>query len=204
MQSFQLHPPTAGHTTMALPLRSSSPRTAISTFSLDLMPRSVQPRELHPFSVHFSMETRNWIATICKVTDTGLDAKRHLQFSFHSEREAKKFCQAYSPPKVKTPTDHCPICRGSFTKHSRPHHCRNCGSSCCDKCSTRWCIRMLPKTFLGSANAITARVCRTCDWLSNAFCMALIQGKYDDALALYNTKNVNLRTSFADINREAM
>lgn len=52
--------------------------------------------------------------------------------------------------------------------------------------------------------ALTARVCRTCDWLSNAFCMALIQGKYDDALALYNTKNVNLRTCFADINREAM
>jgi hypothetical protein len=34
--------------------------------------------------------------------------------------------------------------------------------------------------------------------------MALLQGRFDDALAIHETGNVNLRTSFADIHREAM
>uniref|UniRef100_A0A6U1PLW1 RING-type domain-containing protein n=1 Tax=Cyclophora tenuis TaxID=216820 RepID=A0A6U1PLW1_CYCTE len=40
--------------------------------------------------------------------------------------------------------------------------------------------------------------------MSNAFCMALLQGKSDDAKQLFDTGNVNLRTSFAGINGEAM
>jgi hypothetical protein len=34
--------------------------------------------------------------------------------------------------------------------------------------------------------------------------MALLQGKYEDAVTVYDTGNVNLRSSFAGINREAM
>jgi hypothetical protein len=63
---------------------------------------------------------------------------------------------------------------------------------------------MIPKTYINSAQSLTVRVCKTCDWFSNAFCIALLQGKVEEAQQIFEAGNVNLRTSFADINREAM
>jgi hypothetical protein len=64
---------------------------------------------------------------------------------------------------------------------------------------------MIPKTYLGNANAaMTVRVCKSCDWLSNAFCMALLRGSLEDAFRFHSTGNVNLRCTFADISKEAM
>ena len=66
---------------------------------------------------------------------------------------------------------------------------------------------MLPRTFLGvkaGTTALTIRVCKSCDWLSNAFCLALLQGDFAAAKKFEQTGNVNLRCSFADIHKEAM
>jgi hypothetical protein len=66
---------------------------------------------------------------------------------------------------------------------------------------------MIPKTYLSrdpSVAALTVRVCKSCDWLSNAFCMALLQGQKENAIRIHETGNINLRCTFADIHKEAM
>jgi len=149
--------------------------------------------------------TRKYIATITRTVD---DTNRPIQFPFATEREAKKFAKAYTPPKMLGLTSACQICNVRFDTNqrnpARRGNCRNCGVCICENCSTRWGMRMVPRTFLNTAQSLTVRACKSCDWLSNAFCMALIQGNYDDAVKLYETGNVNLRTCFADINGEAM
>jgi len=45
---------------------------------------------------------------------------------------------------------------------------------------------MIPKTYLVYPTT-WLRVCRACDWLSNAFCMALLQGRYEDAIRIHST-----------------
>jgi hypothetical protein len=62
---------------------------------------------------------------------------------------------------------------------------------------------MLPKTYV-SQQTTTVRVCTNCDWISNAFCISLLHGKFEDAIKIFDTGNVNLRAVFADINGEAM
>ena len=64
--------------------------------------------------------------------------------------------------------------------------------------------QMIPKTYVASNSSVTVRVCGSCNWLSNAFCKALLQGNYESAVKLYETGNVNLRCTFADIKKEAM
>lgn len=178
--------------------RPGSPR---SGFDLALIPQDrIIKRTLMPWSVHHSLATGKWIATITRTeygqADRGV---RRQQFSFRSEREARKFCKSYAPPRLRTGNT-CLLCHKTACLM---RHCRNCGVTTCDNCSTRWGAKMVPKTYCQSV-AITQRVCRSCDWLSNAFCMALLQGRYQDALTLHDTGNVNLRTSFADIHQEAM
>ena len=200
-----------------------------SDFSLDLMPvDKIVKRSLHAWSVHHSLTTSNWIATISRPVENSPNSKtRHAQFVFNTEREARKFCQAYAPPKYADQ----PFCQGCRQQGSF-RHCRNCGVNLCDACSTKWGLRMIPKTYLLYPTT-WVRVCRACDWLSNAFCMALLQGRYEDALRIHSTVrsfgkysfripvfffwhanepkcpvftvqgNVNLRTSFADIRGEA-
>lgn len=64
---------------------------------------------------------------------------------------------------------------------------------------------MIPKTYVHSAyQPQVVRVCSSCQWLSNAFCLALLKGCYHDAVAIYESGNVNLRTSFAGIRGESM
>ena len=184
----------------------------VSCFDPSLMPtESIRKREIQAFSVHFSVATSNWIATLARPSDvlstaTNTDEKRRcVSFSFVSEREARKFAKAYSPPKMMTGSKTCVGCKKSFNSKQRPFHCRNCGSQICEKCSTRWGIRMIPKTYVNTPNTpLTVRVCKACDWLSNAFCMSLLHGKYEDAISFHATGNVNLRCTFADIHKEAM
>jgi hypothetical protein len=101
-------------------------------------------------------------------------------------------------------TPECQICKSAFNHRSRSSACRNCGVCICDRCSWRWAIRMVPKTYVSSTQALTVRVCKNCDWLSNAFCISLLQGKFEAVQKLHRTGNLNLRSSFADINGEAM
>jgi hypothetical protein len=184
----------------------SSPTTS-SSFDVSLMPVAIHKRTFYPFSVHLSALTGRWVATITNagVGEPPSESKRTIQVSFHTEREARKFAKAFSPPKMMTPPFlECLVCFTTFNHRNRPYHCRNCGASICDKCSTRWGCRMIPKTYFLNAQAMTVRVCKSCNWLSNAFCMALLQGNYEDAITVFETGNVNLRSTFAGINGEAM
>ncbi|GAX16981.1 hypothetical protein FisN_5Hh360 [Fistulifera solaris] len=172
-----------------------------SDFDLSLMHRyKIIKRTLAQWSVHRSLTTQNWIATISRPDQQNPEKIRHIQFPFATEKEARTFCKSYAPPKMSSSTV-CEIC----ATHPNPtvRHCRNCGASVCDKCSVRWGARMVPKTYSSSA-ALTQRVCKSCDWLSNAFCMSLLKGRFAEAQTLFQTGNVNLRTSFADIREEAM
>lgn len=180
----------------------------VSCFDAALMPvDSIRKRELHSFSVHYSLATSKWIATLVRPLELCDEKRRCVSFSFATEREARKFAKVYSPPKMMTNASRCVCCSIPFSDDAkaRPFNCRNCGSQVCDKCSTRWGIRMIPKTYLANPNsAMTVRVCKSCDWLSNAFCMALLRGSLPDALRFHATGNINLRCTFADISREAM
>lgn len=174
-----------------------------SRFTPEQMPAAIYRRNLNQCSVHYSPATFKWIATINRST-VGFEGRKTCRFSFPSEQEARKFCKSYAPPKIMPISTKCLICTLAFDKKVRPNHCRNCGVCICDECSTRWSIRMMPETYVDYAHTVTMRVCKSCDWLSNAFCMALLEGKMDFAVQLVETGNVNLRSTFANINREAM
>jgi len=194
-----------GHSQQNMPRR-------VSCFDVSLMPTdSIRKRELHAFSVHYSVATSKWIATLARPSGDSShqsdEKRRCVSFPFTTEGAAQKFAKAYSPPKMMTGAIRCICCSTPFNGEPkcRAFNCRNCGSQICDKCSTRWGIRMVPKTYLPYQNsAMTVRVCKSCDWLSNAFCMALLRGNYRDAVRLHETGNINLRCTFADISREAM
>jgi hypothetical protein len=172
---------------------------SLSEFDLSLMPRGrIFPRTLHQWSVHHSLTTSNWIATISRPDPTDSQKMKYVQFPFSTEREARKFCNCFAPPKLCVGIQECMLCQ-----QPKARHCRNCGASVCGRCSTRWGARMVPKTYM-NIQSLTVSVCKSCDWLSNAFCMALLQGRFQDVQQIYQTGNVNLRTSFADIHREAM
>jgi hypothetical protein len=182
----------------------------MSCFDASLMPtQSIRKRELHAFSVHFSVVTAKWITTLSRPpeghTSRADEKRRCVSFSFNTEREARKFAKVHTPPKMMTGATACVCCSVPFNTMCWSYHCRNCSAQVCDKCLTRWGILMIPKTYLSNPNSsLTVRVCNSCDWLSNAFCMALLQGKYEDALSFHATGNVNLRCTFADISKEAM
>lgn len=179
-----------------------------SSFEVTDMPvDQIRRRLLHQHSCHYSLPSSCWIATIVRLDNRSTETKRmpYSQFAFASEEEAKKFCKAYSPPKMMEVEENCSICNVGFTAKVKPFHCRNCGTCICDKCTTRWSARMVPKTYIHSAyQPQVVRVCRSCDWLSNSFCLSLLKGCYQDALTLYDTGNVNLRTCFAGIRSESM
>jgi hypothetical protein len=200
----------------------------ISDFDASLIPRNaIYTRQHHAFSVHYSVATAKWIVTLAgqgPALMPGATSSIHhsehnsndkrgrcVSFSFASEREARKFAKAYTPPKMMTDASKCFICSTTFsTRCCPPFHCRNCGVCICDQCSTRWGVRMIPRTYLVTtgnstkSSALTTRVCKSCDWLSNAFCMALLQGKYENAIIFHESGNINLRCCFADIHKEAM
>jgi hypothetical protein len=226
------------------------PAAPTSEFCLSLMPRDkIVRRTLHSWNVHYSLTTSKWVATITRPDSTTTATTRssssnahnirHVQFSFDSERQARKFCWSYAPPKMSTSL-HCqmrtspvPARRNNASSSAATcsgsrHHCRNCGVTICESssCSAKWGNRMVPKTYIPSSshhllsssssssssansnysnnnnnnsssnnmtysassnNTRVVRVCKSCDWLSNAFCMALIQGRYQDALIFHDT-----------------
>mmetsp|Transcript_27070 Transcript_27070/g.45107 ORF Transcript_27070/g.45107 Transcript_27070/m.45107 type:complete len:353 (+) Transcript_27070:174-1232(+) len=174
-----------------------------SRFDVSYIPEGLHARRLEQHSVHYNPGTRLWVATIARPERAECTGKKTVSFKFKGEREAKKFAHAYSPPKIVAVTSACQVCSSSFNNRMRPCSCRNCGACICEKCSARWGIRMLPKTYVPQQST-TVRVCQSCDWLSNAFCISLLHGKLRDAIKIFETGNVNLRTTFASINGEAM
>ena len=184
---------------MALPGMTNPASTAprprvVSDFDMSRMP-VIHQRNLHPWSVHRSITTGKYVATVARyitssTSNVGLNHSmfkvKHMQFPFPAEREARMFCKAYSPPKLSTEVASCLVCRTTMCAASTRRHCRNCGAGICERCTERWGVRMVPKTYVPQI-ATTVRVCKSCHWLSNAFCMALLQGRYQDAIRLYET-----------------
>jgi hypothetical protein len=184
-------------TAVAAPTRA---RTT-SDYDVSHMPHGrIFQRSLHQWSVHHSLTTSNWIATISRPDLSDPQKVKYVQFPFSTEKEARQFCKCYAPPKLCVDVQVCMLCR----EQPKTRNCRNCGASFCGRCSTRWGARMIPKTYMNGQPSLRVSVCKSCDWLSNAFCMALLQGRVQDVQQIYQTGNVNLRTSFADIRREAM
>lgn len=188
---------------MATSTAAPAPNRARTTSDFDLsnMPLSrIFVRTPHQWSVHHSLTTSKWIATISRPCTTDPQKPKFVQFAFATEKEARKFCKCYAHPKCCSDVQTCMLCR----EQPKARHCRNCGASICGRCTTRWGARMVPKTFMNGQPSLRVAVCKSCDWLSNAFCMALLQGRFQDVQQIYQTGNVNLRTSFADIHKEAM
>jgi hypothetical protein len=124
-------------------------------------------------------------------------------FSFSTEREARESAIANAPPKMVPFSDSqsCFICKGNFAMFRRAAHCRNCGVCVCSGCSTTWPSKMLPATY-NLKNEAQVRVCQSCNGLSVAFKKALLEGDFDEAVAIYNTGNINLRTPFPLVSKK--
>jgi hypothetical protein len=62
---------------------------------------------------------------------------------------------------------------------------------------------MLPATYNIKHEGMV-NICKACDWLCSAFRLALLNGDYDKAIALYETGNINLTTPFANVKGELL
>ena len=183
----------------------SSDRSATQPDRSAAQPEAVYTRTLLTASVYHNQATDLWITTINtnqKPSATNKsNAARYLKaFSFFTEREARESAYANAPPRM-TPFSECPncfICRGRFAVFRRSSHCRNCGVSVCGSCSTSWSARMIPETY-NVKKAKSVKICKSCNFLAGAFRHALLEGQYDEAIALYNTGNINLRCPFMNV-----
>lgn len=182
-------------------------RVPISSFDIShLSGNVIRKRELHAFSVHYSVPTSSWVTRI--ISYSAVENKpKCLSFSFATEADGRNFGKAYSPPKKVTGSLLCACCSVNFSSKVASCHCKNCGVQICNGCSRRWGLGMVPKTYLRGQSYVsssTVRVCKSCAWQSNAFCMALLQGQHNNAVLIHAKGNVNLRCAFADIQKEAM
>lgn len=62
---------------------------------------------------------------------------------------------------------------------------------------------MLPETYLSKKGSFV-HVCRSCDWLSVSFRVALLEGNLDQSVAIHGTGNVNLHTPFCIVKGELL
>lgn len=83
----------------------------------------------------------------------------------------------------------------------RACHCRNCGVCVCNACATTWPSRMIPDTY-NLKKESTVKICKSCNFLSGAFKKALHDGDYEEAIALYGSGNINLRTPFPQLGKK--
>jgi len=171
-------------------------------------PDVIAARTLVPSSIHLSNSTSNlWILTVDTNNGGWKTEKSTLHaFSFSTVEEAREASLSFSPPLL-TPFDKAPtcyVCDGKFAIFRRAVHCKNCGSCVCRKCVVSWPVSRLPQTY-NHKREPKLHVCRSCNQLNDSFYNALIHGHEDEALALYETGNVNLRSPFGkDGNSEIM
>lgn len=171
-------------------------------------PDQIHPRILLTATVYHNTATNLWIATINTnqkgVAKNPKTASKYLKaFSFLSEKEARESAIANAPPKMLPFTEHasCQSCHAKFAMFRRASHCRNCGVCVCNTCSTMWPAKMIPETYNLKKEA-NVRVCKSCTHLSASFKKALLDGNYEEAVAVYGSGNVNLRTPFPQFSKK--
>eukprot|EP00535_Pseudo-nitzschia_heimii_P005498 CAMPEP_0197186784 /NCGR_PEP_ID=MMETSP1423-20130617/14612_1 /TAXON_ID=476441 /ORGANISM="Pseudo-nitzschia heimii, Strain UNC1101" /LENGTH=724 /DNA_ID=CAMNT_0042638191 /DNA_START=135 /DNA_END=2310 /DNA_ORIENTATION=+ len=182
-----------------LPRSNSS--TALNSISSQ-QPERIHSRILLTATVYNNTATNLWIATINTnqkgVAKNPTKASRYLKaFSFSTEKEARESAIANAPPKMMKFSENscCFICKGKFAVFRRASHCRNCGVCICSACSTTWPAKALPETY-NLKKESQVKVCKSCNYLSSAFKKALLEGDYEEAIAVYGSGNINLRTPF--------
>jgi hypothetical protein len=165
-------------------------------------PERIHSRILLTATVYHNTATNLWIATINTnqkgVAKNPSTASKFLKaFSFSSEKEARESAIANAPPKMMKFEDNpsCFICRGKFAMFRRACHCRNCGVCVCNSCATTWPSKSIPETY-NLKKESTVKICKSCHFLSSAFKKSLLDGDYEEAIALYGSGNINLRTPF--------
>lgn len=143
---------TAGQTSASASSIERMRSARVSCFDASLLPTDkVRKRELHAFSVHYSLATSKWIATIprpCASISRSDNKPSVRSFPFDHERDARKFAKFYTPPKMMTDAKNCTVCCCSFNAKGASFNCRNCGSQICDKCSVRWGYEWCQKPIL--------------------------------------------------------
>ena len=171
-------------------------------------PERIHSRILLTATVYHNTATNLWIATINTnqkgVAKNPATASKYLKaFSFFSEKEARESAIANAPPKMMPFTEHrnCFVCNGKFAMLRRAGHCRNCGVCVCNSCSTTWPSKMIPATY-NLKKESQVKVCKSCNHLSSSFKKALLDGDYEEAIALYGSGNVNLRTPFPQFTKK--
>ena len=191
-----------------LPRSEPSPTASVSSHVSWQQPEQIHSRILLTATVYHNTATNLWIATINTnqkgVAKNPATASKFLKaFSFASEKEARESAIANAPPKMISFDDchHCFICKGKFAMFRRAGHCRNCGVCVCSTCSTTWPSKMIPETY-NLKKESQVKICKSCNFLSGAFKKALVDGDYEEALALYGSGNVNLRTPFPQTSKK--
>lgn len=165
-------------------------------------PERIHSRILLTATVYHNTATNLWIATINTnqkgVAKNPAKASRYLKaFSFSTEKEARESAIANAPPKMMKFDENstCYICQGKFAMFRRACHCRNCGVCVCSACSTSWPAKAIPETY-NLKKESQVKICKSCNFLSGCFKRALLEGDYEEAIALYGSGNINLRTPF--------
>jgi len=185
-----------------LPRANHSSKGSVSSNVSWQQPERIRSRILLTATVYHNTATNLWIATINTnqkgVAKNPAMASRYLKaFSFSTEKEARESAIANAPPKMMKFDDNqnCFICQGKFAMFRRAAHCRNCGVCVCSACSTIWPSKAIPDTY-NLKKETQVKVCKSCNFLSGTFKKALLEGDYEQAIALYGSGNVNLRTPF--------
>lgn len=180
-----------------------STRGGIGSFGYEF-----RPRILLAATVYHNSATSLWITTVNTnqkgVAKNPATANKFLKaFSFATEREARESAIANAPPKMipLSEATSCFVCKGKFAVFRRAHNCRNCGVCVCNSCTVTWNSKSVPQTY-NLKNDAQVKVCLSCNSLSMAFKKSLLSGDFDEALELYGTGNVNLRTPFPMLNKK--
>jgi hypothetical protein len=172
---------------------------------------NILPRTLLPWSVFPSEATGMWVATVNtnqKALDSRnvADASKALRaFSVPTKKQAEALAMAWTPPRMLpfSGSNRCFICEARFLVFKRPCHCRNCGVCICSSCSVQWPSKMIPDTY-NIKNESFVNICKSCDWLCSAFRKAMLDGDFDQTVAIHATGNVNLVTPFANVKGELL
>ena len=145
-----------------------------------------------------------WEAVVESVPVAGRARVPCVLGPFATEAEANAACRHDAPP-LWDEAQACARCSVGFGLMRRRHHCRNCGYSMCDACTTKWPAKSLPPLYTeneagGSERSLLRslrqfRVCLSCDAAAQDLRTALLRSDVQAVRRAYadGGANVNLR-----------